>query len=111
MGRQSKSRLGGVGAAAAALVAGAALLWSPGAAVAAQPLIYVASADSGPVTAYPAAASGAVHPVRKVKNPENSKTVWDPWGVTFDSSGALYVQSFLSDATTFVFAPGAADPT
>jgi hypothetical protein len=70
-------------------------------------LIYVANADSGPVTAYPADSRGAVVPVRTVLAPNDPNAVWDPWTVTFDSSGHLYVQTFLSDATTFVFRPGA----
>jgi len=41
-----------------------------------------------------------------VPDPKAPNTVWDPWGVTFDDSGKLYVQSFLSDATTFVFPDG-----
>lgn len=74
-------------------------------------LIYVANADSGPVTAYAPGSSGAVTPVRTVSNPQNPDTVWDPWGVTFDNYGNLYVQTFLSDATTFVFPPGATATT
>ena len=70
-------------------------------------LIYVANADSGPVTAYPAGSQGAVAPVRTVLAPNDPNAFWDPWGVTFDASGHLYVQTFLSDATAFVFAPGA----
>jgi hypothetical protein len=70
-------------------------------------LIYVANADSGPVTAYPAGSSGPVAPARTVLAPSNSNTVWDPWSVTFDSAGRLFVQTFLSDATGFVFRPGA----
>ena len=70
-------------------------------------LIYVASAGSGPVTAYAAGSHGSVTPVRTVDNPNKAGTVWDPWGVTFDAAGHLFVQSFLSNATTFVFAPGA----
>src|SRR5262245_8581421 len=41
-------------------------------------LIYVANADSGPVTAYAPGSSGAVAPVRTVSNPQNPNTVWDP---------------------------------
>lgn len=70
-------------------------------------LIYVANADSGPVTAYAAGSRGAVRPVLTVANPNNPDTFWDPWGVAFDTSGHLYVQGFLSDATTFVFPPRA----
>jgi len=70
-------------------------------------LIYVANADSGPVTAYPAGSHGAVTPARTVLAPNDPDAFWDPWGVTFDASGHLYVQTFLSDATTFVFPPGA----
>ncbi|HKH87598.1 MAG TPA: hypothetical protein VKA05_02190 [Acidimicrobiales bacterium] len=71
-------------------------------------LVWVARADSGPVAAYAAGSSGAVSPVRQVANPDNPSTVWDPWGLAFDAAGSLYVQSFLSDATTFVFAPNLA---
>ena len=78
-----------------------------GAAQAPRELIYVANADSGPVTAYAAGSRAAVAPVLTVANPNNPNTVWDPWGVAFDASGHLYVQSFLSDATTFVFPPRA----
>lgn len=74
-------------------------------------LVYVANADSGPVTAYSPGSSGAVTPVRTVSNPQNPNTVWIPWGVTFDNYGNLYVQTFLSDATTFVFPPGATATT
>jgi hypothetical protein len=70
-------------------------------------LIYVANADSGPVTVYPAGSRGAVAPVRTVLAPNDPNAFWDPWGVAFDSAGHLYVQTFLSDATTFVFRPGA----
>ena len=78
-----------------------------GAGVAPRELIYVANADSGPVTAYPAGSRGAVTPVRTVSAPKDPNASWQPWGVTFDSAGHLYVQTFLSDATTFVFRPGA----
>ena len=79
------------------------------AATAAAPreLIYVANANQGPVTVYPAGSRGAVAPVRTVMAPGDPNAFWDPWGVTFDSTGHLYVQTFLSDATTAVFAPGA----
>jgi hypothetical protein len=70
--------------------------------------IYVANTDAGPaVTVYRAGSRGAVAPVRTVLAPNDDNADWDPWGVTFDSSGHLYVQSFLGDATTFVFRPGA----
>jgi hypothetical protein len=70
-------------------------------------LVYVASADSGPVAAYNATATGAVLPRLAIQNPDLANTVWDPWGVTFDARGNLYVQTFLSDATSFVFAQNA----
>jgi len=70
-------------------------------------LVYVASVGSGPVTAYPAFSSGSVTPARTVDDPNKPGTIWDPWGVTFDATGYLYVQSFLANATTFVFPPGA----
>jgi hypothetical protein len=67
--------------------------------------VYVANAGSGPVDGYSASSSGAVPPILELLNPQNQSTVWDPWGVTIDRSGNIYVQSFLSDATSFVFAP------
>jgi hypothetical protein len=90
-----------------------ALSTSAGGAAPAAPreLIYVANADSGPVTAYAVGSDGAVAPVRTVTNPDKPSTVWDPWGVTFDASGHLYVQTFISDATTFVFPRGASGST
>jgi hypothetical protein len=80
---------------------------APRAAAASRELIYVANADSGPVTAYPADTSGAAAPALTVLAPKDPNAVWDPWSVTFDSSGHLFVQTFLSDATGFVFRPGA----
>jgi hypothetical protein len=77
------------------------------AAVSRHELIYVANADSGPVTVYNARSKGVVVPAARVNNPNNPNTFWDPWGVAFDKPGHLYVQTFLSDATTFVFPPGA----
>jgi hypothetical protein len=74
-------------------------------------LVFVANADSGPVTAYSAQSSGTVTATRTVSNPNDPNTVWDPWGVTFDAAKQLYVQTFLSDATTFVFAAGAGPAT
>ncbi len=73
-------------------------------------LVYVANADSGPVTAYSAAATGAVDPVLTLDNPNLGNTSWDPWTVAVDSSAHVYVQTFISDATTFVFAPGSSGP-
>jgi hypothetical protein len=86
---------------------------APGGGTVAVPreLIYVANADSGPVTAYPAGSRGAVVPVQTVLAPNDPNAFWDPWGVTFDSSGHLYVQTFLSDATAVVFRPGARGTT
>jgi hypothetical protein len=65
----------------------------------------VANAGTSPVVGYNAQSSGAVAPVREADNPQNPNTVWDPWGVAIDRAGDLYVQSFFSDATTFVFGP------
>jgi hypothetical protein len=70
-------------------------------------LVWVASADSGPVQAYAATSSGSVSPLRSIDDPQLPDTVWDPWGVAVGPSGRVYVQSFLSDATSFVFGPGA----
>ena len=76
-----------------------------------EELVYVANADSGPVTAYSASATGPVQPVRSIKNPRTPvQTTWDPWGVTFGPSSQLYVQSFLWDATTFVFPKESSPP-
>lgn len=76
-------------------------------------LIYVANVNESndPVTAYVASGSGSVAPALKLNNPNAPDSVWDPWGVTFDARGNLYVQSFLSSADTFVFPPGAHDST
>ena len=70
-------------------------------------LIYVANLGAGSVTAYGAGSSGSVAPVLTIGDPKISGTIWDPWGVTFDATGHLYVQSFIANATTFVFPPGA----
>jgi hypothetical protein len=74
-------------------------------------LVFVANAGSGPVTVYPAQSSGPVAPVDSVPDPDLDNTVWDPWGVTFDPAGDLFVQSFVSDATTFVFPWGQTSPS
>lgn len=84
---------------------------SGGAPAARGELIYVANADGGPVTAYLAASAGAVTPARAVLAAADSNANWQPWGVAFDRSGNLYVQTFLSDATAFVFRPGARGTT
>jgi len=70
-------------------------------------LIYVANLGAGSVTAYGAGSSGSVTPVLTIGDPNISGTIWDPWGVTFDATGHMYVQSFIANATTFVFPPGA----
>jgi hypothetical protein len=72
-------------------------------------LLYVAN-DTGPVTGYALNSSGRVRPVRSVPVFSDSNSYWDPWGVAFDAQGDLYVQSYLSDATTFVFKPGGTRP-
>lgn len=61
---------------------------------------------AGPVTAYSALASGPVPPAFTVDDPNRANTYWAPWGIAVDAQGFLYVQTFLSSATTFVFAPG-----
>jgi hypothetical protein len=68
----------------------------------AQELVYVAN-DSGPVGIYHAGSAGRVHPVRTISDPGLNGTYWDPWTVAVDSASNLYVQGFLSEATTFVF--------
>lgn len=88
-----------------------ALSSAPAAQAAPAGLIYVATASSAPVAVYAAGSQGSVAPASTVDNPKLANTVWDPWGVTFDSAGNMYVQSFLSDATSFVFPPGASGST
>ena len=73
-------------------------------------LLYVGNASGRPVAAYDPASSGPVVPLRLVPNPRAANSYWDPWTVAFDKAGNLYVQSFLSDATTFVFGPGGSEP-
>jgi hypothetical protein len=73
-------------------------------------LVYVANLD-GPVTGYPAGSTGAVVPARSLADPNDPNTFWGPWGIAFDAGKNAYVQSFPSDATTFVYAPGATRPT
>ena len=68
-------------------------------------LVHVARSSSAPVTAYPASSTGEVSPGRALSNPGLAGTVWDPWGVALGPDGSDFVQSFPSDATTFVFAP------
>lgn len=72
-------------------------------------LVYVANVH-GPVTAYPTGSAGAVSPVRQLADPGDPNTYWGPWGIAFDTGGNAYAQSFLSDATTFVYPPGATAP-
>jgi hypothetical protein len=69
--------------------------------------VWVASASSSPVYGYAAESTGRVAAVSEADPPSDPNVVWDPWGVALDGSGDLFVQSFLSDATTFVFPPGA----
>jgi hypothetical protein len=79
---------------------------APTAAAASRPppeIVYVAG--SGPVYGYNAASRGPVAPIREADPPNDPNAFWDPWSLALDRSGSLYVQSFLSDATTFVFAP------
>ena len=69
--------------------------------------VVVARASSSPVAAYPTSDTGRVSPARTIADPHLAGTVWDPWGVALGPDGSLFVQSFASDATTFVFAPHA----
>jgi hypothetical protein len=66
-------------------------------------IVYVAG--SGPVYGYNAASRGRVAPIREADPPNDPNAFWDPWSLALDRSGNLYVQSFLSNADTFVFAP------
>ena len=71
-----------------------------------EELVFVANTGAGPVMAYPALSSGPAFPAVSIPNPNLPNSYWDPWGVAFDAQQNLYVQTFLSDATTFVFPPG-----
>ncbi|MFB9247772.1 hypothetical protein ACFFWE_05995 [Sphaerisporangium melleum] len=73
-------------------------------------LVYVANTQ-GPVTAYLAGSTGSVPPVRQLAAPGAPNTYWGPWGIAFDTRGNAYAQSFLSNATTFVYPPGATTPS
>ena len=101
MTRQSKPQL---------ILGVATALWlaplsTPDASAAARELLFVANVDGSPVTAYPTLSSGPVSPAVSISNPNLPNTYWAPWGVAFDTQRNLYVQTFLSDATTFVFPP------
>ncbi|MGA2210130.1 MAG: hypothetical protein ABSH30_10885 [Acidimicrobiales bacterium] len=74
----------------------------------ARELVYVANADGGPVTAYVSTSSGSVTPVETIADPQLPDIVWDPWGVAVGPSSQVFVQGFISDATTLVFGPGGA---
>jgi hypothetical protein len=83
---------------------GPAIALPPDAAAKQTPeLVYVANGEA--ITGYPATSKGTVFPVREADDPHNPNTVWDPWSIAFDRHGDLYAQTFLSDATTFVFGP------
>ena len=73
-------------------------------------MLYVGNAGGRPVAAYDPASSGPVAPLRLLPNPKAPNSYWDPWTLTVDQAGNLYVQSFLRDATTFVFGPGSSEP-
>src|SRR4029077_16082911 len=76
-------------------------------------LLFVANIDGSPVTAYSTSSSGPVSPAIGIADPNVPNTYWGPWGVAFDAQQNLYFQSFLSDATSFVFsaeAEGSAAP-
>jgi hypothetical protein len=71
--------------------------------IAVRELVYVAGSQ---VRAYDAASSGAVDPILTIGDPKLPSAIWDPWTLAIDRNGYLYVQSFLSEATDFVYAPG-----
>jgi hypothetical protein len=70
-------------------------------------VVYVANANDGPVFAYDASSSGQISASNELDNPNLMGTFWLPWGVAADGGGSVYVQTFLSNATSFVFPPGA----
>lgn len=65
--------------------------------------VYVANGGLA-VTAYLTRSHGNVTGRVAAADPHLNNTVWDPWTVAFGPGGELYVQSFVSDATSFVFA-------
>jgi hypothetical protein len=65
-----------------------------------SPLVYVAN-PNGAVTAYSLTSTGRVKPVRSIPPFHNADSYWGPWGIAVGSNGTLFVQTFLSDATTF----------
>ncbi len=68
--------------------------------------VYVGNDNGGPVLGYRAVSSGLASPIREADAPANNRNIiWDPQNVAFDRSGNLYVQSFASEADTFVYAP------
>jgi hypothetical protein len=81
----------------------------PAAANASTEFLYVANAGD-PVTVYDAGSSGAVQPTGVISNPNLTGTFWDPWTVALDSGSNVYAQSYLSNATSFVFASGTGAP-
>lgn len=72
-------------------------------------LVYVTNLF-GPVTAYGSGSSGAVAPARSLADPQVPDTYWGPWGIAFDGARNAYVQTFLSEADTFVYPPGGSTP-
>jgi hypothetical protein len=93
-----------LGAAPAGASGSAAVATAADAAAGHHQLIYVAN-DGGPITAYRADSRGGVIPVREIQ--PSGAGFWDPWSLTFDTTGHLYAQSFASEATTYVYRPGA----
>jgi hypothetical protein len=90
-------------------VGGLALVFGASSAAAAEQaapleIVYVA-AENHAVYGYNAASRGNVSPIREADPPKDRNAFWDPWSLAFDRAGNLYVQSFASNATTFVFAP------
>jgi hypothetical protein len=51
-----------------------------------------------------------VAPVRSLLDPHVPDTYWGAWGITFDGARNAYVQTFYSEALTFVYPPGSSTP-
>src|SRR5579859_3431577 len=70
-----------------------------------HPYLYVADTGGSAVAIYSADANGSSRPLLTLAGPATGLA--DPWAMAFDRNRNLYVQDFVGDAVTSVFAPGA----
>jgi hypothetical protein len=73
--------------------------------------LYVAERGAGAIGVYRSDSSGAATPVRTVIESGADGFPTDPWDVALDGHNRLYVQNYLSESATRVFAPLANGPT